>query len=69
MVDVRAKPENNLVPKDYMGDGVYIKDDGYYVMLTTENGISTQNSIAIEPLVWDAMVRYMKRVEERRNES
>jgi hypothetical protein len=52
------------IPKDYMGDGVYIKDVGFGVELTTENGISVQNTVFIEPLTWKSMVRYMARVEE-----
>jgi len=54
------------VPKDYMGDGVYIEDQGYYIVLTTEDGISAQNTIAIEDVVWTAIQRYMKRVEDNR---
>jgi len=67
ITDVRALPENNLIAKDYMGDGVYIEDAGFTVILTTENGICAQNTVHIEPLVWECIQRYMKRVEERRN--
>ena len=56
-----------LIAKDYMGDGVYIEDEGFSVKLTTEDGISVQNTIVIEPLVWDSIERYMRRVERNRD--
>lgn len=57
---------SELIPKDYMGDGIYIRDIGHAVILTTENGISVENEIHIEPTEWESIKRYMKRVEERR---
>lgn len=50
------------IAKDYLGDGVYASDDGYHIILTTENGISTTNTIAIEDHVWNALMRYANRV-------
>ena len=55
-----------MIPKDYIGDGIYIEDQGFAVVLTTENGISVQNSVVIEPLEWESIKRYMARVEENR---
>ncbi len=39
----------NLSFKTYLGDGVYIGFDGFSVVLTTENGIETTNTIYLEP--------------------
>lgn len=40
--------------KIYLGDGVYVEDDGYNgVILTTENGIETTNTIYLEREVLD----------------
>ncbi len=36
-------------PKEYLGDAVYAEFDGCGIMLTTEDGISTTNSIYLEP--------------------
>lgn len=46
--------------REYLGDGVYAAFDGYQVWLTTENGIETTNSIALEPAVYAALERYVK---------
>jgi hypothetical protein len=46
--------------KFYLGDGVYICCDGYGIILTTENGISTTNTIYLEPPVFNALLDYAK---------
>lgn len=50
--------------KDYLGDGVYVDIyvDGESILLTTENGIEVQNSIVLEPEVYDALLRWVDRV-------
>jgi hypothetical protein len=48
--------------KDYLGDGVYAQFDGYHVILTTENGVSITNTIALEPVVIDRLNRYVQRL-------
>lgn len=35
--------------KEYLGDGAYVDFDGYSIILTTEDGISTTNSVVLEP--------------------
>ena len=45
-------------PKHYLGDGVYIDFDGYYLILTTENGVDTTNTIYLEPAVLAALLEY-----------
>lgn len=51
------------IPKDYLGDGVYVSDDGDGgVVLTTENGIGVQNCIYLEPAVIRALLGYLQRM-------
>ncbi len=46
----------------YLGDGVYADFDGFYVVLTTEDGISVTNRIALEPEVLVALNQYVERL-------
>jgi len=41
------------VNKTYLGDSVYVQFDGYYIILTTENGLPSDpsNTIYLEPQV------------------
>lgn len=55
------------IKKDYLGDGVYADFDGYNIVLTVENGISTLDRICLEPSVLDALNRFAKRIEDLRN--
>ena len=52
-----------MMPKEYLGDSVYVTDDGYGIILTTENGLLTDpsNEIFLEPAVMDALVQYYER--------
>ena len=45
--------------KSYLSDGAYVEFDGYYIMLTTENGIETTNRVALDEDGWVALRRYM----------
>lgn len=53
-----AFDKHNNPKKTYLGDGVYAHHDGYHVVLTTENGIETTNTIALEPEVLHALAVY-----------
>ena len=46
--------------KAYVGDGVYVENDGYGLDLTTSDGVRTTNRIYLEPEVWRALVRYVE---------
>ena len=54
-----------LEDKDYLGDAVYAQHDGYHIILTTEDGCSITNRIALEPAVLVALDRYRKRLQEK----
>jgi hypothetical protein len=51
--------------KDYIGDGVYATFDGFNIVLTTENGIETTNTICLEPEVLRALNRFNERAREK----
>ena len=50
--------------RDYIGDGVYVANDGFHIILelTTQE---PQHRIALEPVVFDALVAYQKRLTEK----
>ena len=50
--------------KQYLGDSVYVDYDGYYLILTTENGIKESNRILLEPKVFEALKNYVDRLKE-----
>lgn len=50
--------------KSYLGDGTYVDFDGYSLVLTTEDGISVQNRIVLEPAVYQALVEYVRKLQE-----
>ena len=51
--------------KTYLGDGVYANENGKYVVLTTEDGITATNTMYIDEDVWRALKRFMAVREER----
>lgn len=44
--------------KAYLGDGVYAEFDGAGVVLTTQDGVSIQNTIFLEPEVFENLTKY-----------
>jgi len=54
---------NSEQNKRYIGDGVYVAWDGYYIKLTTEDGISETNIIVLENEVLNEFLRFVKQVE------
>lgn len=48
-----------MKPKEYLGDGVYVQNDGFGLILTTENGVRATNEIYLEPSVYQKLVNYM----------
>lgn len=53
------------MPKEYLGDAVYVEYDGYHIVLTTEDGISTTNRICLDPDVMAALSRYGRKLIEQ----
>lgn len=52
----------NAPNKDYLGDGCYVAFDGYNLILTTENGIETTNTVVLEPEVYSSLLRFVERL-------
>ena len=48
--------------KQYIGDSVYIDHDGYYFVVTTENGEGASNTIYFEPQVMADLMVYVQRI-------
>lgn len=50
--------------KTYLGDGVYADIDQWdgSLILTTENGISVENTIVIDSSVWRSLLKYVERM-------
>lgn len=53
-----------MLAKDYLGDSVYIEDNGYGITLTTENGYGPIYTIVMEPEVIEAFINYINRLKE-----
>ncbi len=47
---------------DYIGDGVYVRHDGYSVVLTTERASGRTDTIYLEPQVLAALLAWLKRI-------
>lgn len=50
------KPAEKL----YIGDGVYAADDGYHIVLTTENGLGIQNTVYLDSSVLQSLMNYIE---------
>jgi hypothetical protein len=53
-----------MLNKDYIGDSVYIQDNGFGVTLTTENGYGASNTIVMESEVIEAFINYIDRMKQ-----
>ncbi len=60
-----AKEKQPTNYKEYLGDGVYMDFDGFHIVLTTEDGISVQNTVYLEPEFPERIAQYRDRVHER----
>ncbi len=47
--------------KEYIGDSVYAEFDGFYLTLTTDNGLGPSNTIHLEPAVYAALLEFASR--------
>lgn len=54
-----------MANKEYLGDSVYVENDGYGYILTTENGYGPSNTIYMEQEVFEAFTRYVKQTREK----
>ena len=47
--------------KVYLGDAVYAELDGRNIVLTTEDGIKTTNTIYLDPTVIKSLLAFLKK--------
>jgi hypothetical protein len=52
------------MPKEYLGDSVYVEMDERGFVLTTDNGMGASNTIVLESEVINALFGYAKRASE-----
>ncbi len=57
--------EDNL---EYLGDGLYVKFDGYQVYLMANSHITPSDTVALDPHVLRAFLQYVKRINEKKAE-
>lgn len=50
------------VDKEYLGDGLYVRFDGYQIWLTAENGVEVLDQVALESPVLFKFEDYLKRM-------
>jgi hypothetical protein len=48
-----------MMPKRYLGDGVYAEVERGMIKLTTSNGWMTSNTIFLEPAVFEALKMFV----------
>lgn len=51
--------------KTYLGDGVYADVEDYAIVLTTETGVETTNTIILEPPIYNNLVACIERLRTR----
>jgi hypothetical protein len=47
--------------REYLGDGVYVEQDGFQIWLITNDGYRDLSRIAIDRNVWENLKAYAKR--------
>lgn len=57
------RKDRQMGSKRYIGDGVYANYDGQQLILTTENGMETTNTIYLEHSVMEALHKYIQNLE------
>ncbi len=53
--------DEDLKDSVYLGDGLYVKYDGFTFWLMTSNGMCILNSVALEPNVLEEFFRFVGR--------
>jgi hypothetical protein len=62
---VNVTDEPACFKKSYLGDGVYAQVESGMIKLTAENGIHATDTIYLELEVWDALKKYVQKIEDR----
>ena len=62
------KEEQKLLPSEYLGDGVYVKDEGHQLAISV-NDHRNEPVVFLDPYALKALVRYAKRCDELRSQN
>lgn len=62
-VDTRAADSNALMEKEYLGDGAYVKFDGFHVVVTAEDGTRATDTVALDPKALESFLKYLERLD------
>ena len=54
----------NPARKIYLGDGVYATTDMRGLVLTAENGLTVTDTIVLDEVVWEHLVRFVRALKE-----
>lgn len=54
--------------KEYLGDSVYAKFEGGFLILTTENGGPASNTILLDESVYSALLEFVARLRDERDD-
>lgn len=60
--------KDDLKNISYLGDGVYVGNDGFQLWLFLSNGIEEYNFIALEPQAISSLLAYYKKISGGQNE-
>jgi hypothetical protein len=52
------------MPKQYLGDSVYVEIENERLKLTTDNGEGPSNTIYIDYTVWQALLAYVDQYQD-----
>ena len=55
------------MPKQYLGDGVYVDNDGFQIVLTTEGDLDNLNTIYLDGNVFNALRAYVDQLHGEAN--
>ena len=66
MAQICAEELTDVPIKEYLGDSVYATIDDGGLILTTENGMGPNNTIYIDPDVYESLIKFVQRMEERK---
>lgn len=49
-----------MIPRRYLGDGVYVEHDGYSVVLVTHDGVEDTNTVILDDYTLVSLVQWLK---------
>lgn len=59
---INPHTDENCHQRDYLGDGVYVANDGWHVWVYLHDGTRTTDAIGLEPAVLKRLNQYVDRI-------